>query len=141
MRPWPWSTFRKYRKHRTITYFGTENLCISKDLLKQSNMVTLSSVFILDISKKHCFGKYIWPHQLEEKVRNKWYSILFIWRKYIKYLHFTHQLQWPKLVKNIISFNIWDPRNWSILCLAVVPTPTPSAERSSSNRSLCPSSF
>ena len=27
--------------------------------LKQSNMVTLSSVFILDISKKHCFGKYI----------------------------------------------------------------------------------
>ena len=65
---------------------------------------------------------YIWPHQLEKKVRNKWYWIFFIWRKYIEYLHSTHQLQWPNLVKNIISCNIWDLRNGSILCLAVVPT-------------------
>ena len=82
--------------------------------------------FVISIISPHIHKwqvcKHIWPHQLEKKVRNKWYWIFFIWRKYIEYLHSTHQLQWPNLVKNIISCNIWDLRNGSILCLAVVPT-------------------
>ena len=62
-----------------------------------------------------------WPHQLENKIPNKWYSIFILSRINIQYLHFTHQLQCEKLVINIISFNVWLLRNGSIFCPAEQP--------------------